>query len=569
MNATATIAAPNLPHTKEVIKAAVERSFRDPAYFLRFFLPHWFPSALPPFHLGLLAILTGKVAFLDDYPEAHQFLLEEFKYDPDPANPDAKPLPSFVADADGQICLVQPEDNHNWIIPRGFSKTTLVKGSDLYMLVIDKTTFTVLISSSATHSETQLLDIKTELETNELLRAGFGNQVPTRADPEKWSGKELHLLNGAIIVARGRGGQVRGLTHQGKRPNRVVMDDIEDEESVATDKQREKTLNWFYSSVAPAGQLMEGAEGQDWAQEKLKIVNLGTLLGPRCLVVSLASDSTFSTVRFGARIRPGLMLWPFKLTEATYNKMRARHKRLGKLSLFSQEYDSQIRVDEDSIFPAIFHYMPATRNDFIALAQVMDPAISEESDADEAAIVVAGRHNSGHLWFFDEWGGTGKSPSEKIDKFFEFHMRWKTNLNGIEAVAYQAALLHLCREEMIKRGLFFEVTPIRHGSKNSKENRIVGTLSPRYKNGVIHHYKPLPKLESNLIDWPNGLKDFADAGAMALNLLGESVGVFGGGLEDLPPLENTPPPIAPLPRVGNYYLVGKGRLSPSRNPRYG
>jgi hypothetical protein len=559
----------NLPHTKSLIREAVLRSFLDPAYFLRFFLPHWFPSEIPAFHLGIIAIITGKVEFLDNYPAAHSFLLEHFRYQPDPAIPDAEPQPVFIA-TDAGISMVKPNPHFNLVVPRGFSKTTLVKGIYLYLLLTDNSTFAVLISATSGHAETQLGDIKMELQENALLREAYGNQVPKRSEPEKWSALEAHLLNGAILVARGRGGQVRGLTHQGKRPNRVCLDDVEDEDSIATANLRSKTSNWFYGSVVPAGQIMEGALGQDWAQAPLQIINLGTLLGAECLVMDLGRDRTFSTIRMGARIAPGLMLWPYKLPETRYEKMRSDFRYSGKLAAFTREYDSLIRVEEDALFPAIFHYVPVALSDLTQRSLVLDPAISEDRLADHSAIVVAGRHSSGRLWFLDEWGGVGKTPKECIEALFEHHLRWQTQLNGIEAVAYQAALLHLAKEEMARRQHFMIVTPIRHGSRQTKGDRIVGTLSPRYQNNFIAHLRPLPSLESNLADWPNGKKDYADAASMALNLLGETVGLVApGGLADLPAYELESLPAGP-PRSGNYYLTsGGGRMTPARNPRYG
>lgn len=562
----------NLPHTQNLLQGAVERSFRDPAYFLRFFLSHWFPSHIPPFHLGIIALRTRKVAFLDDYPEAHNFLLKYFKYESDPAFPDAKPVPVFVRDSQSRLAMIQPKDNLNEIIPRGFSKTTLMKGLDLYELLTVSSTFAVYISASAPHAEAQLLDIKAELEGNDLIREAYGDQVPTRSEPEKWSGKELQLRNGAILVAKGRGGQVRGLTRQGKRPNLIIMDDIEDEDSIATEIQRQKTTNWFYGSVVPAGQIMEGAVGEDWAQEPLRIINLGTLLGPECLVTNLNRNDDFSTIRFGARVAPGVMLWPYKMSERLYEHKRAQYQRSGSLSHFVKEYDSEIRVSEEAIFPEIFHYVPVARSDLAQVATMLDPAISEEATADEAAIVVAGRHrDSGALWFLDEWGGIGKSPQELVKHFFDYHLIWKSELNGIEAIAYQASLLHLVREEMARRKHFFHITPVRHGSKQSKAARIIGTLSPRYANNFIRHHRPLHKLESNLLDWPNGRKDFADAASMALNLLGETVGlVMENALEDLPAFQQDRLPAA-LPQVGNYFVgSGAGRYVPAgKNPRYG
>lgn len=557
------------PAVKILLKEAVERSAWDPAYFLRFFLSHWFPSEIPAVHLGIIALATKKIRFLNEYPYAHDFLLNEFFYEPDAKDATAGKEHVFILGDDGRIKLNKPGIHVNEILPRGFSKTTLLKGLTCYDVCTDGMMFVVFISASAEHAETQVSDVKAELEVNDKLRAAYGDQVATRADPEKWTSREIQLRNGAVLMARGRGGQVRGITRNGRRPNKIVLDDVEDEDSVATANLREKTLNWFYASVIPAGQIMEGSVGEDWAQEPLQIISLGTLLGPECLVRSLTSDPTFRTIRFGAQVRPGLMLWEYKMSEATYNAMREQWRRQGKLAAFTREYDSSIRVDDESLFPEIFIYQPTTRADLVAVAQALDPAISESKKACDAAIIVAGRRASdGALWFLDEWGGVGKSPRDKVDAMFEMQAKWQTTHNGIEAIAYQAALIFLMREEMARRKLFFHITAIKQGSDDRKVARITGILSPRYSNGYIRHLRPLPKLETNLADWPNGKKDYADAAAMALTLLGESSGlVMDGALA--PEALLPPPPIPELHMTSGNYILHSGVSRHIRNGRYG
>lgn len=560
---------------KELLKQAVERSSWDPAYFLRFFLPKWFPTALPPFHMGMVALLTRKVAFLNEYPECHAFLLEHFKYAADPSNPESILLPVFQKNLDGKMLMVAG-DNNNWIIPRGFSKTTICNGCNLYDAITDGTSFTVHISSSAGHAETQLGNIRLELEQNELLRDAYGDVVPTRSDSEKWTAGELQLRNGAILMARGRGGQVRGMNYRARRPNHIVLDDVEDEDDVRSPTVRDATQSWFYGGVVPAGVMMDGAvEAGVEEQIPLRVTNLATLLGPEALAMTLARDPEFNTVKFGAKLTNAdgseAMLWEYKMKRATYDRMRSRYQRLGKLAEFTREYDSAIRVSDEAIFPSIFIYQPTPLTDLVHRSQALDPAISDQPGRDHAALIVAGRRASdGALWFLDEWGGLGKTPRDKIDAFFEMHKKWATTHNGIEAQQYQKSLIFLMREEMGRRGYFFHITPIVQGSKVSKDDRIVGTLSPRYSNGYIRHLRPLPNLEGNLADWPNGKKDYADAAAMALTLLGESQMLViaeaqeAGLVAEQEPLETLPPPL--WHTAGNFVLRG---ASPVRSGRYG
>lgn len=545
---------------REVLKLAVETSADDPAYFCRFFLPHWFPSEMPPFHLGMLALLSGKVGWLDNYPEVHPFLLQHFKYAADPNDHENQhELPIFYYNEDGQICMVAG-DHNNWIIPRGFSKTTICNANHLHELVTDPTLFAVYISKSAEHAELQLQNIKFELETNVLLREAYGDQVPNRSDPETWGADMIQLLNGAILVAKGKGGQVRGLNFRARRPNRIVLDDVEDDGTAGSPTERTKTKNWFYSAVEKAGVMMDGAEGEEWAQQRLRITNLGTLLGAQCLMMTLSADPKFNTVRFGAKLSDGSMLWPYKMSERTYDAERERHRKVGQLAEFTRELDSAIRISDDSIFPSVFIYQPTSISSLVHRAQALDPAISDKPDADHAALVVTGRRmEDGALWVLDEWGGQGKTPREKVDALFEYHLKWQTTHNGIESVAYQKALIFLLREEMARRQLFFSITPILQGSADNKVKRIEGILSPRYTNGYIRHLRPFAGLEGNLADWPNGKKDYADAAAMSFSLLGESSGLVLPDGDLKAQYEQPLPPLPPVYQTANNMILRSGR----------
>jgi hypothetical protein len=564
--------------TKELVQEAVKTSANDPAFFCRFFLKHWFPSEMPPFHLGILALRTKKVDWLNDtiYGDALPFLLTEFKYAADPQDPTSTQLPVFIAGEDGRLIMVC-DDYLNLIIPRGFSKTTLMNAVNLYDCLTDGTTFCVYISKSAEHAEMQLGNIKLELETNNLLRLGYGNLVPSRADPEKWQADQIQLLNGAILVARGKGGQVRGLNYRARRPNKVMLDDVEDDGTAESPTELAKSERWFYSAVEKAGQVMEGAKEEAWAQQPLQIMNLGTLLGAKCLMITLSKDPKFNTVRFGAKLdvkdqKDTRMLWPYKMGYELYMADRRRHQRIGKLAEFTRELDSSIRVSDDETFPKQFIYQPVLREQLAEVAIFCDPAISESPDADDAAIIVGGRHaDNGQLWALEEWGGKGKTPREIVNKFFELHAKWKCTKAGLEAQAYQKALIFLMREEMALKRYWFVIQPVTRGSKENKDRRILGLLSPRYMNGMIRHLRPLPGLEGNILDWPNGGKDYADAWASALTMMGETgalvipreereKGEYAPLPEHLPPAYTTVSNImvrgASLSRLNSRYPVG-------------
>jgi hypothetical protein len=127
------------------------------------------------------------------------------------------------------------------------------------------------------------------------------------------------------------------------------------------------------------------------------------------------------------------------------------------------------------------------------------------------------------------------------------------------------------REEMALKRYWFVIQPVTRGSKENKDRRILGLLSPRYMNGMIKHLKPLPGLEGNILDWPNGGKDYADAWASALTMMGETgalvipveereKGEYAPLPEQLPPAYTTVSNVmvrgASLTRLNTRYPVG-------------
>jgi hypothetical protein len=270
-------------------------------------------------------------------------------------------------------------------------------------------------------------------------------------------------------------------------------------------------------------------------------------------MVTLSEDPAFNTVKFGAKLDlehadDQRMLWAYKMSYDLYQRERRRHTIIGQLAEFTREIDSAIRVSDDSLFPPKFIYSYTAREKFAQVAIFCDPAISDSPDADDAAIVVGGRRlEDGLLVAIDEWGGRGKTPRELVDKMFELHKQYQCTQAGIESQAYQKALIFMLNEEMAAKQHWFIVQSVVRGSKENKDRRVLGLLSPRYMNGRIHHQKPLPGIEGNIADWPNGKKDFADAWASCLTLLGESGAMVIPQAErdkgEYAPIESRLPPV--------------------------
>lgn len=512
------------------------RSFENPAFFARVFLPQWFSLPMPWFHRGVLAILSRQTDWLLEFGEEEwargtgiwdqsqlEKILHHFVWKQEPDDPLCKTVPVFLPSVDnkGRIASIDlgVSDKTLLIAPRGVSKTTLLNAHHLREIARHEASFMVYVSESGSHAEMQLQNIKRQIETNELYISVFGQKRPDRTDPEKWQAKLIQTTDGITVSAKGRGAQIRGANDDARRPSDIILDDVEDKESVKTEDQRRKTLDWFTGDVEQALPQIN--------VERRRLTCIGTILSKDALLPTLAKNPDFLTIQFGAKDPDGDMLWSHYLTQEEYDKKKKVFMRRGQLHLFKMEYDSTTRTDgEDNPFfkQSYLKYAQYDPETFPGLAIMLDPAISEDRRACYSSFIVGGMSPKGKIHIFDCYMQKGMTPRELIDKYFELHFKWGCVRHGIETIGFQKALVHIMQEEMFRKAksmgskAYFEIEPIGHHSR-SKGERIEGILSPRYASGYITHERSFPDLELQLLNYPNEALDGPDAEAMMVQLL--------------------------------------------------
>lgn len=507
--------------------AILLRACEDPVFFCRHFFGHLFKTEIPWFHRGILAVLTKKCAFLERYGEVAK-IMRNFVYERNGEN-----YPIFFY-KDGKICM-HLDKFAELIIPRGYSKTTIAGiAVPTYHVLFNEHKFLVYVSESSTHAEMQLDNVKRELEGNEQIKLIFGNLRPDRQDGQKWRADFIETNTGIALAARGRGAQIRGLNHRGQRPTLIIVDDVEDKESVSTEAQRLKTRTWAYGDLMPA---LPEAEGNG------TIVALGTILNREALLLTWAKDPQWTVVRFGAFDKDGELLWPYMMDEKKLAAKKSSYAQAGQLSTFYLEYHNEPRDPETAPFKDGWIVYAVPEVDVPRYFSIYcDPAISSKRTADHAVIAVNAMVPNGQIYTHESWGGLGLAPRMLVDKFFEFGKQYSMIgpcLFGVESNAYQAALIHLIVEEMARHNFYFEVTAVNH--KTKKEDRILGILTPRYASGYIKHIRSFPELETQMMDFRRGVEqkdDYLDAQAGSIALLDPYANVASPQYTNkLPPLE--------------------------------
>jgi len=93
----------------------------------------------------------------------------------------------------------------------------------------------LLVSATESLAVEWLSHIRRHFEENSHIHHFFG-----KFQSDKWTQNELITTNGITIRAKGMGAQIRGF-----HPDLVIVDDMETEESVGTEEQRQKVKEWF------------------------------------------------------------------------------------------------------------------------------------------------------------------------------------------------------------------------------------------------------------------------------------------------------------------------------------
>jgi hypothetical protein len=161
--------------------------------------------------------------------------------------------------------------------PRGCAKTTCTEGAIIFGIFKGTIKFALILTATGPDSGRILDNVKFAVESSDELRADFPAEcdciralegAPQRGNTQtfgpdfiktniEWSADRVVMptiagspCSGAVILCRGIDGSIRGLNVYGKRPDFVLMDDIDTRESADSPYQTEKREKAIERDVA-------------------------------------------------------------------------------------------------------------------------------------------------------------------------------------------------------------------------------------------------------------------------------------------------------------------------------
>lgn len=376
------------------------------------------------------------------------------------------------------------------IAPRGFAKSSVIaKIYTEHCALFKKYKDIVIISASESLAVEHLRYIKQSVETNEVIHEFFGHLLS-----DKWTENHIVLAHPdgtrVNLRAKGAGGQIRGY-----RPDLIIIDDLETDESVASEEQRKKLKDWLFKACFNC--LLPGG----------KMVVIGTILNQLSLLNDLYEmPNGWAKKKYTAYVdgiqMAGHELWP---EERPHDWLQARKAEIGS-HRFSAEFMNDPVSDENAPIKdeqiKVWDELPVNMNCVIAV----DPAYSEDEKADFKVAVLVGidvQHNRYLLDYRRSHAPTG----EFIDDILTMFQNNKGRITavGIPCSGTEKEFFRSVVNKASERFIYPPFVELKNtfttssgGTVRAKTSRIIAALQPLFENGKYfigpNHYEAREEL---------------------------------------------------------------------------
>jgi len=449
--------------------------------------------------------------------------------------------------------------------PRGHAKSTaLTHAYTITSIIFRQSSFVLIVSDTESQAVFFLNDIKKELSENEDLMKTFGISKLVK-DAESDFIVEFQDGHQARVMAKGSGQSLRGVKWDGKRPDLIVGDDLENDEIVMNKERRNKFRRWFsgtlirclskYGMVRLVGtvlhtdsqleRLMPQAHRKDVIEEPLKVY------------YARNSKSVWKAVKYRAHDKKlTVALWPEYLDVQWLRAERQIYADQGMLDVWAQEMLNEPLDEEHAPFTrsmfkgAEIGHLSGPMNYYVA----SDLALSLEQTRDYCVFVVGGVNPEGKLIIPHVIHA--RMQSDEIEEtIFQLNDAYKPELFLFEKGQIFLGLQPHMVNGMMKRGKYFNYEAL--PSITDKLTRS-SAIRARMKAGAVLFDKNadwFPDFEDELLKFPRGGHDDQVDG---ISLLGRGLVQF---VEAPTPEEQADEAYEDEKRETGFYLDGRNAVT--------
>lgn len=392
-----------------------------------------------------------------------------------------------------------------WIAFRESAKTSIAKIFVIWLIVYNKRKYLNVDSFSITNAERILFDVVLSLQTNSKLRADFGELFNAKREADEVTQKRINnfvTTNGVRVEAHSTGKSVRGRLHGSQRPDFLLLDDFETNETKDSKAHTQSVIS----------HIDEFKAGLDSKAIVLYLGNYITEFGSVATLFERAKRDDRLIVRNIPVEKDGKPTWDGKYAMTNEEAERTgkvsledKKKQLGSLVYSAEMLNEPIASELQKFKKSMFKYKTRAQVEDMNTRKfaTIDTALSKDAESDSTG-VVRNYVNSENRWHL-----SGKNyrinPRELVELIFNLHEEGFEKI-GIETTAYTQAIEPFFKEECRRRAKYPHVVQLKHGGV-MKESRIEGLVAP-YEAGVIYHIEgECDELEEQLLKFPMGLHD--------------------------------------------------------------
>jgi predicted phage terminase large subunit-like protein len=412
--------------TPEKQEARKKRSRHDKLYFFKTYFPHYFSVSFGDFH-------------------------EEW---------------SDLADLKEEVINIGA--------PREHAKSTFFTfGVPLHDIAHELKKFIIIVSDTNEQAVGFTLAIRLELEENPRLKHDFGN-----LHGRPWTKGDYTTSSGTRVLARGRGEKVRGLRNRQHRPDRIIVDDLENDKNVKNPDLVKEGLNWLKGAVI-------GSAGTGFS-----FIMVGNLFHPKSILSQLmAEKDEDGEPLYINRIYQAIInadkpearplwpaLWPLE-------RLLAKRRLMTK-TVFNQEMQNLTGAEDSPFLEKWFRYFERSeiQGKPLLVASFTDPSAKSGENNDFKATVSVGLDRAAMKFYCLHAWIRHASISSMFGAAYHQHDEYGGPM-GIEENMLEEFLHEAITNYAKEVGRYLPWRAVRHST--NKEARIIGTLQYLVEHGRL------------------------------------------------------------------------------------
>lgn len=407
-----------------------------------------------------------------------------------------------------------------------------------------------IIMNTLEQSAEMLEAIKAELDSNPRLQADFPKAF---GQGRIWQATTIITANGIKIRVGGTGKKLRGMKHGPHRPGLIFLDDLENDDNVRDNDQRDKVESFVTKAIVglsgPSGgmdifwpgtslhydaAINRVSRKPGWRRKVFKSIMKWpdrtdlweTWEGIYTSAAASDEDGAqeaaeaealaFYQANKGAMDAGAVLSWPeVRPLYRLYCMYASDH------DAFDQEQQNEAGNDDTAPFKNIQFWVDR-RNDWLFFGAI-DPSMGKNLKArDPSAILVGGLNRNTMILDVVEADIARRVPDLIISRAIDFQNEYQCLAWSVECVAFQEFLY----TELLKRAALVGIAfPAYPGPTGRDKDLSILSLQPHIANGKIRSHRSHTVFNSMLKFWPEADHD---DGPDALEMLWRQAQAFAG-----------------------------------------